>query len=188
MTRILFILLLLFTPVHAHAGSGSFELTPFLGFVVNFTLLFGGTGFLLRKKIARFFAARAQHISEDLEEAKKLQDEANALIASCEDKLAKMKSEQEEILARFKQDGEAEKARLIAEAKDESERIRKESEFRLNQELEQAKKRLLAESVPMIIELAEKSVVSQLDDKKKGQFVEDGIAQLRNISADQLVQ
>jgi F-type H+-transporting ATPase subunit b len=186
-----FILILLFalTPLHAYAGGGgSFDLTPFLGFVLNFVILFGGTGYLLRKKIARFFAARAQHISEDLEEAKTLQDEANALIGRCEDKLSQLEKEQQEILARFKKDGETEKARLIAEAKDESERIRKESEFRLNQEVEQAKKRLLSEAVPMIIELAEKSVVERLDQQTKDQFVEDGISHLRSISAEQLVQ
>jgi F0F1-type ATP synthase membrane subunit b/b' len=114
MMRFIIVLLFVLTPMHAIAGGGGeFDLTPFLGFVLNFLILFGGTGFLLRKKISAFFATRAQRISEDLEEAKRLQDEANALIASTEAKLSQLEEQQKEILEKFRKDGESEKARLI---------------------------------------------------------------------------
>jgi hypothetical protein len=40
----------------------------------------------------------------------------------------------------------------------------------------------------MIIRMAESSVVERLDKSAKEQLVEDGIARLKTISAEQLVQ
>ncbi len=71
-TRLAVLLLLLLVPVALFAsaeGEGQSATSRFLGQVINFTVLFGGLGYLMRKPVAGMFIKREQGIRDELEQA-----------------------------------------------------------------------------------------------------------------------
>ena len=146
MIRWIIILVFLLTPALAFAGGDGFEPKVFWFFVVDCIVLFGAMAYFIRPKLAQHMKERSESVARDLNEAKQLKEEAEALLEEYEAKMARMEEETNEILERFKSDGEQEKARIIEEAQAESQRLRKEAEFRISQEAKKAKEELREET------------------------------------------
>jgi len=184
--RILWICILVLTPATAFAGGG-FSATTFIGFVINFSILVGAVIFFTRKKINAFFETRSATIAKDMEEAKRVHEEATELLKTYEAKLANLNEETASILAQFREDGEREKARILEEAKEESERLRREAEFKISQESKMARQRLLDDFAPAVVSLAEEQIKSRLNAAAQEKYFADGIEQLKNIRPEQVL-
>jgi F-type H+-transporting ATPase subunit b len=184
--RFLFVSALLLAPATAFA-SGGFAPTEFIGFVVNFVILAGVVVFLTKKKINSFFEQRSAAIAKDMEDAKRVHDEATELLAEYNARLASLKQETEEILARFRQDGEREKARIKNEAQEEATRIRREAEFRISQESKMARQRLLDDFAPAVLALAEEQIKARLNNATRENYFAEGLGQLKSIRPEQVL-
>jgi len=56
-----------------HQGGGSLEL---LGKALNFIILFGGLGFLLRRPVKKYFEDRGRNVAASIKEAENLRQES----------------------------------------------------------------------------------------------------------------
>jgi F-type H+-transporting ATPase subunit b len=130
------------------------------------------------KMIAKMLDDRAGAIAKELDEAKRLREEAAALLAGYAQKAAQ---------------AESEAARIIADAKDEAERFAKETRVQLRQQIErraqmardkieQAEHAALDEIRALAADkaaaAAEKLIAARLDEARSDKLVQDSIKDL----------
>ena len=128
--------------------------------------------------IAKSLDARAGAIRAELNEARKLRDEANTLLAAHQLKERQAQKEAEGILAQARNE-----ARIAAEEarKDLAaliERRRRQAEDKIARAEEQAAKDIRAYAASVSVGAAGRFIRSQMDDRRSAQFVDSAIAAL----------
>jgi len=184
--RVFFASALLLAPATAFASEG-FNSGQFIGFLVNFVILFGLVVSLTKKKINAFFEQRSTAVAKEMEDAKRILDEASEVLATYNARLTALKQETEDILARFREDGAKEKERVLNEAKEDIARVRREAEFRIAQESKMARQRLLDECAPVVLARAEEQIKQRLNAATREKYFSDGIDQLKTIRPEQVL-
>ncbi|WP_434044847.1 MULTISPECIES: F0F1 ATP synthase subunit B family protein [Sorangium] len=128
---------------------------PFLASVLNFGLL----AFIIvrfgRKPIAEALKKRKQTITQELDNASRLKQEAERRLDEYEDKLTRLEETLAELKAEHAAQAELEKAHVLAEAEQRRVRMRRDAEFRIEQELKSARAMLLQEAVQNAVTAAE---------------------------------
>lgn len=158
-----------------HGGVGEEKFMDFvwrsMNFVVFITVLF----ILLRKPVGSFFSSRREDIAHTLEDLEKKKSEAEVRFKELELKLADMADEREKILADYIRDGEEEREKIIANAKEMAERIKKQAEVTIDQEIKAAKADLVAEIANMSANMAEDLIKSNINDEDQARLVEESL-------------
>ena len=152
--------LLMALDVHAAAGGGEGEghgkeLVDFAWRVVNMIVLVGFLYWLLAQKIKEFFVGRREGINSALEQARIAKEEAEQKYREYTDKLDKATEEIAGISDMIRAQGLAEKERIIEDARKTAEKMKEDTQARLEQELKQAGNLLRAEAVKLSVEMAE---------------------------------
>ncbi|KYG03294.1 ATP synthase subunit B, partial [Sorangium cellulosum] len=131
------------------------EPPPFLASVLNVSLL----AFIIyrfgRKPIAEALRKRKQTITQELDNASRLKEEAEKRLDEYEDKLTRLEETLAELKAEHASQAEREKAHVLAEAEQRRVRMRRDAEFRIEQELKAARVMLLQEAVQSAVTAAE---------------------------------
>ncbi len=127
----------------------------FWGAIVNFTLLIVVFVMLGRKPVATYLSSRKQNIEEGLAEAQRMKAQAEAKYEEYSGRLEQLDSEIEEIRAEMVKAGEAERDRIVAEAEAKSARVRRETDFLIEQQIKQLKVDLTQEAVEAAVTAAE---------------------------------
>ena len=136
---------------------------------VNFLILFGGLGYLIREPAAEFFESRRQAIRAGLESAEKAQVDSNRQLAEIEERIARLSSEVERIGAEARESAQTERQRIVAEAKMEADRVLEQS----RQEIERLSRgfgmEIRAHVADLVIAGAEKRLRTEVseDDQKR---------------------
>lgn len=150
--------LLMAPDVHAAAGGGEDhgkELVDFAWRVVNMIVLVGFLYWLLAQKIKEFFIGRREGIKSALEQAKIAKEEAEQKYREYTEKLDKATEEITGISDMIKAQGLAEKERIIEDARKAAQKMKEDTQARLEQEFKQASNLLRAEAVKLSVEMAE---------------------------------
>ncbi|MGK3997839.1 F0F1 ATP synthase subunit B family protein [Sorangium sp. So ce1024] len=128
---------------------------PFLASVLNFGLL----AFIIyrfgRKPLSEALKKRKQTIMQELDNASRLKKEAEERLDEYEDKLTRLEETLAELKAEYAAQAELEKAHVLAEAEQRRVRMRRDAEFRIEQELKEARAILLQEAVQNAVAAAE---------------------------------
>lgn len=160
----------------AHAASGGWGLIIFQA--INLAILLFLLVKFAGKPLNRAIKGKAERVEKDIAEARRLHEEASAMLSEYEGKLAGLDARAEELIAQYRADGEAEKARLIAAAEAEAERIRKDAERSARNEIDRARARLEAEVVDLAIGAAEQAIKSRLTPADQRRLTADYLGQL----------
>jgi F-type H+-transporting ATPase subunit b len=158
MSVIAFVLL---TVLDVHAatggdgGSSGKEWVDFAWRVVNMIVLVGFLYWLLAKKIKEFFVGRQEGIKSSLEQARIAKEEAEQKYKEYTDKLGKATEEIAGITNMIRAQGLAEKERIIEDARKVAEKMKEDTQARVEQELKLAGNLLRAEAVKLSVEMAE---------------------------------
>ncbi|MFW5876696.1 MAG: hypothetical protein ACOCXM_08160 [Myxococcota bacterium] len=134
-----------------------FSLTnyEFWGPIVNFLAVlliitvFGGP------RIRAFLVARRKEIAEGLEEAQRLKTEAEAKYEEYASRLDQLDQEMARIRQEMVKAGEAERDRIVSEAEAKAARMRRETQFVIEQQMKQLREDLTKEAVHAAIQAAE---------------------------------
>lgn len=113
------------------------ENPPFIASIVNFGILVAGYYLLGKKPIVAALQNRRDSIAKEIEDAQKMRREAEARAKIYQAKLDKLEEEMQTAREAFVRAGEAERDRIVAEAKAKAERMRKDAEFLVLQEVKQ---------------------------------------------------
>jgi F-type H+-transporting ATPase subunit b len=169
-------LVLLMVPDASAAAGGEAEPTNWLGYamkVVNMIVLVGFLYWLLAKKIKEFFVGRQEGIKTTLEQARIAKEEAEQKYKEYTEKLEKATEEIAGISDMIRAQGLAEKERIIEDARKAAEKMKEDTQARVEQELKQAGNLLRAEAVKLSVEMAEELLKRNITGADHDAMVKD---------------
>ena len=123
---------------------------------------------------------RSDTIASEIVEAKRLHEEAQALLSEYDSRLASLESEAKTILDDYRNMGEQERDRIINQAQVEADRIRSESVKVAESEFARAKERIEFEVVDKAINAATQVIVEKLTDEEHARLTSDYFVELES--------
>lgn len=150
--------------------------------LVNFAVLvavlvkFGG------KPLKNYLQNRSKAIKDKVEEADRLQKEAEALKKEYEAKLAKLDDEIESFKASILAQTERERKKILDEANEAATRIREQAAATYQQEIREMTNKIKGEIAKLTMERAQKLVAERLVQKDHDRLVEEFIQKLRSLN------
>jgi F-type H+-transporting ATPase subunit b len=133
----------------------------------------------LPSAVAGMLDRRAERIRKDLDEARRLREEAAALLAEYETKRRDAGKEAEEIIARARADAEAYAADTRQKLADMVERRTRMANDRIAQAEAQAIKDVRAAATDLAVAAAERIIAAEAKGEQAAKLIEDSIAGLK---------
>jgi F-type H+-transporting ATPase subunit b len=113
------------------------EAPPFIAMLINFGIMAAGYYLLAKRPVTAALQSRRDTIAKSIEEAHRMKEEAEERAKTYQAKLQRLEEDARAARDSLVRAGEAERQRIIAEAEAKAERIRRDTEFALDQELKQ---------------------------------------------------
>ncbi len=159
-------------------GNPVTPVTPYAYLVVNTLILFAAYYYLGKKPVASSLEARRATIAKELEEAARVKKEAEARLAEYSGRLEKLDAELDRIKAELVEAGKKDRARIIAEAEEKAERMRKDAQFLLEQEMKQMRIDLTQKTVDAAIAAATKVLEQRVTAQDQERLGDDYVKQV----------
>jgi F-type H+-transporting ATPase subunit b len=125
--------------------------------------------------VRAFFAERRHRIQGELKAAEDLRAEVEARYAEWQRKLAELDAELEQLRGRARERAEAERERILAEAGVAAERIRREAQSAIEQELRRSRIQLREEAADLAVELAGSLLRTQVTEADRERLLDEFI-------------
>ena len=145
---------------------------------LNFAILLGLYYRYGKKPIAEGLKNRRATVAREIEEARRMQKEAEARAAKYQEKLSHLEAELKDTRDSLQAVGEAERDRLIREAEEKATRMERDATFLVEQELKQLRAELTREAVETAILAAEELLRKRITSSDQERLAEDYLAQL----------
>lgn len=150
--------------------------------IINFAVLvavlvkFGG------KPLKNYLQSRSKGIKDKVDEADRLQKEAEALKKEYEGKLAKLDDEIEAFKGTILAQTERERKKILDEAAESAARIKEQAAATYQQEIREMTSKIKGEIAKLTMERAQKLVAERLVQKDHDRLVEEFIQKLRSLN------
>ena len=146
----------------------------------NFALLAGGLGYLIAKNAPAFFADRSKKIVEDIDEARRFGEEAEACAAAVEERLANLEVE----IAAMRRESQAaiaaESERLKTYAAAEAAKIQEAAEREIEAAGKAARLELRRYAAGLAIDLAQRKIQARMTPEAQDGLVRGFLQDLKN--------
>ena len=156
------------------------EPPPYLASLLNFGVLVFIVVRFGKKPLREALVKRKENIVRELEEARRLHESAQKRLAEYESRLGKIHVDLERIQKEFREQGEQDKQRIVAEAKERRERMKRDAEVLLSQEVKQMRQELVVEVVREATHLATELLSKEMTLGDHDRFAEMFLAELRS--------
>jgi F-type H+-transporting ATPase subunit b len=153
---------------------------PFLASLINFAVLVFIVVRFGKKPLADALVKRKETIVREIEEAERLRKAAEKRLAEYESKLDKIHEDLERIRNEFREQGELDKQRILTEAKERRERMKRDAEVLLSQEVKQMRQELVIEVVAEATKLATELLGKEMTLGDHDRFAENFLAEIRS--------
>ena len=134
--------------------------------------------FGIHKKIAGALDARADAIRSELDEARRLREEAQALLASYQRKQKEAEAQAEEIVKQARSDAENMATQARKDLAERLERRAAQAEAKIANAEAQALGEVKAKAADLAMDTAEKIIRTKMSAADKSKLIQDGIAQM----------
>ncbi|MCD4804048.1 MAG: hypothetical protein K8R07_00030 [Desulfobacterales bacterium] len=141
--------------------------------VMNFSVLFLGLFFLLRKPIAQFFGARIKGIEDQLSELETKKKDAGQKLEEYTAKLAQLDQEGKKIVDDYIRQGNEARERILKEAESVAEKLKEQALRNIDYEINQAKLRLQDEVLGKAIVKAEEIIKNEITIEDHDRLVDE---------------
>ncbi len=182
--KVLIILLLLpfflFLSLEEEESHAS-PLVGYLGKVLNFLVLFGGLGFLLRKPLLSFLERRGQDINTTIKEAKKEREETEKKYKHALNRLQKLKEELEKIRKDAEEEGQKRKESILLSAEKEAEKIKNFSRQEIEMFYQTKIRELKAHTAELATELAKTNIKAKMTPERQSLLIDLSIDKLEEF-------
>ena len=165
---IFFLLVSAATPVYAAEGSN-------LPRITNFAIVAAALIFALKKPLAGYLQARTDQIRAELADAKEKSEKAEVELQQAKDLIASLDSEVEKAKGEARKAAEAEKARILQAAETEAARIREIATKEIDNEVETARRKLLARAAELSVSLAHEKLEKSMTDEDQAKLIDRSI-------------
>ncbi len=145
---------------------------------INFLILVGALGYVLRKPMAEFFSSRSASIHKGLDEGRKALEASQAQLRIVEEKLRGLEAEIAEFKASAVREMEAERQRLEKSSAEEAARILESARAQTETAVRGAKVELKNYAALKSVALAEELIRARLDDSGRKRLVTQFVATL----------
>jgi F-type H+-transporting ATPase subunit b len=145
---------------------------------INFLVLGGLLYWLLAKKTKEFFSGRRDGIRTSLAEAEIAREAAENKFREYSAKLEKATEEIEQIGEMIRSQGFSEQERIISEARKTAEKMKEDTQTRIEQEFNKASQQLRSEAVRLSTEMAEELLKKHIQAADHEAMVKDYIAKV----------
>lgn len=149
--------------------------------VINFVLFAGGMVWLLRRPMQAFFAKRAAWLQDEVAKARQAEQAANDRLAAIQVRLDQMDTEMAELQRRLRAEGEQERQTMVRRAQHLAEKIRRETERTITQELERGQHELRKTAVDMAILMAERILREQISPEDQRRLALNFVEKLSSL-------
>lgn len=174
---------------HESGHDGHGELTfrslitsrDFQGTLVNFGALILLFAWVIRKKGNPALAERRKQVEAELEEAQRLRAEAEKRHMETATRLEKLDQEMFEIRAEMIKAGEAERDRIVAQAEEKAARMRKDTNFLIEQQIKQLRKDLTKEAANAAVLAAQDLLQASTTDSDQDRLAEAYLERLDEV-------
>ncbi len=157
-------------------GDGSSLWKGFAFKTLNAVLIIGFLAWMLAPKIKGFFAGRRQDIKESLENATIQKAEAEKQYREYAEKIDKASLEIDGIFDMIKAQGVAEKQKIVEDAQKVAQKMKEDTQARIEQELSKASAQLRTEAVALSVQMAEeilkKNITAQDHDAMVKEYMD----------------
>ena len=141
--------------------------------VMNFVVLMGMLGFVLRKPVSEALSGRIASIREQLDSLEQEKAAAQKRLAEYEGKIALLEDEAAKIIDQYTTQGESAKARILQEASASAEKLEEQAKKNIEQEFKNAKKQLQAEIMEKALENAEELIKKSIEAEDQERLVDE---------------
>ena len=148
---------------------------PVVWHLINFTIFATILAIGLKKGLLPMLQSERKTLETDIEEASQLRSEMEGKFREYEERLKSIDAQVEKVLADAKVDAEAERERLIKEAKEMAGRMRQDAKAIAEQELQTARRLLLAETMALASEGAVTALRAEITDDDQARLAEEFI-------------
>lgn len=150
---------------------------PYIAVAFNFLIFVGILFRFARKPLSEALVKRRETIMEDIEASAKLRKQAERRLDDYEDQLEHLEDKREELTRDYAAQSKREKERILKEAEERRVRMRRDAEFRVEQELQEARQDLLKEAVEGAVVAAEALIAKKVTaadlDRSAEQYLKD---------------
>jgi len=151
---------------------------PYVAMLVNFGILAAGYYLLGRKPIAAALQNRRDAIAKEIEEAQRMRHEAEVRAKTYQAKLEKLEDEVRTAREALVRAGEAEGDRIVKEAQAKAERMQRDAEFVVEQEVKQIRQDLWRDAVATAVAAAEELLRRRVTPADHERLAEDYLGDL----------
>ena len=141
--------------------------------VINFVLLVGGLGYVLRKPLANFFVERSASIRKSLDEGRKALEASQAQLQAVEDKLRRFEEEMASFRGAALDEMKAEREHLRRTTATEIEKMMDSLRVQMEVATKQARLELRLYGAQQAVEMARQMIGQRLDDVGQRRLVAD---------------
>ncbi len=168
-------LLLPMTVLAAEEGGGEGGVLLMIGKIFNIAVVILVLVWFGRKPLADFFANRTQSIREQLEEAQRARQEAEASLAEMQKRMRNLDQELKQIREAAEQEAKAEYQRLVAESERGAEKIVARARQEIDGMTRAAHLELKMHAAELSVQMAEEKIRAEITDEDRvrlfGRFV-----------------
>ncbi len=147
---------------------------------INFIILVGGLGYVLRKPMADFFSGRSASIQKALDEGRKALEASQAQLRAAERKLRGLEAEIAALQAAAEREMTTERQRLQQAGAEEAARILEAARTQIDSALRAAKLELRHYAAQQSVARAEDLIRTRLDDAGRRRLVDQFAATVGN--------
>jgi F-type H+-transporting ATPase subunit b len=158
--------------------------TDFKGALVNFCLLLALFIYMGRKPVTKFFQDRRAMIENELQEAARLKEEAEAKHAEYTERLEKLDEELTQIREDMAAAGEKERDRIVAEAESKAARLRKDTEFVIEQQMKLLREELTEAAVAAAVTTAREVLAKETSAADQQRLADEYLKRLHDRMDD----
>ncbi len=178
----LFCALLLVSPagVWAAEGEDGWGWLATAGRWFNLLLIAGVLFFALRKSLPAYFNQRRESIQDEIEEAQRVRDEADAKLAQVESRMKALDSKLEEMRRQARENAEAERQRLLEEARKDGEKIVAAARREVGNLRRHAREELKEYASQLALGMAEEQIRQSIDEQDEQKVVNRFFTQLQD--------
>lgn len=176
------LVLALSVPGLAEEAHGHFNLSAFIGQVLNFVVLFGGLAYLLRKPLNEYLKSRVEQVAARLHQAENMKQEASQKLEEARRRLNNLAGEIRALIEQAEKEAEREKEAIRKEAESEAERLRKLAREEIEALVRLSIRELKAYAIDLSVSMAEKRIKEKLTPELHRRLIHRAIDSLRSTN------
>ena len=175
-------------PSAEHEEHGGVDYVQLAAQITNFLMWLAIVVFLGRKPLAEFLKNRRLSVEEGLIEARDLKEAAEAKYEDYSERLEHLDDELAKLRSEMEQAGDLERARILEDAEAKAARMRRDTNFIIEQQMKQLRTDLTREAIDAAVSAAEKVLVDQVGSPDQTRLANDYLTSVTRTIQDEGAQ